>query len=155
MHAIAAPRRAESRRTFIVVAFVVAALDLITKAWASAALIDGPVELPGPVDLQLGYNRGVAFGLLDSAPPALVMGLVAGVTAALGLAAWRGTLPRLPAALILGGATANLVDRLHGGSVVDLLHTGWWPTFNLADTFITVGVILLVFATITAPPTDP
>ena len=47
-------------------------------------------------------------------------------------------------ALIVAGGIANVVDRLEAGSVVDMLHAGWWPTFNLADVSIVVGVLLLV-----------
>ena len=65
-----------------------------------------------------------------------------------GLTAWRGVFPALPAGLMLGGAVANLLDRLIGGSVIDVLHTGWWPTFNAADSFITVGAGLLALSSL-------
>jgi signal peptidase II len=53
-------------------------------------------------------------------------------------------------ALIVAGGIANVVDRLEAGSVVDMLHTGWWPTFNLADVYITTGVALWLVTTIKA-----
>lgn len=46
--------------------------------------------------------------------------------------------------LLLGGALGNFIDRLDGRGVVDYLHTGWFPTFNLADAFVTIGVALLI-----------
>lgn len=56
--------------------------------------------------------------------------------------------PRLaaPAGLIAGGALANVADRATGGTVVDFLDIGRWPTFNLADVFLLTGIALLLFA---------
>lgn len=137
------------RRVLIAVAFTVIAVDLATKASASAALDANGVDLPGPLDLRLAYNRGVAFSLFNDAPAGATIAIAAAVTAVLAIAAWRGHLPTIPAGLILGGALANLLDRLQGGSVVDLLYTSWWPTFNLADAFLTIGVALLVVTSFT------
>ena len=47
-------------------------------------------------------------------------------------------------ASVLAGAIANLVDRLDDGVVTDYLHSGWWPTFNLADVFITIGAVAVL-----------
>ena len=44
---------------------------------------------------------------------------------------------------MIGGALANVVDRARDGVVTDYLHTGWWPTFNLADTFLVTGCIVM------------
>lgn len=132
------------RKALLLTAAVAVAVDAATKAWAAAALATGGVELPGPLDLRLAYNRGVAFGLFEDVPPAVTIAAIGVITVVLAAAAWRGALPVLPAGLVLGGAVANLVDRLADGRVVDLLHTGWWPTFNLADVFITVGSGLLL-----------
>ena len=137
-----------SRRVLVAVALAVIAVDLATKAWASAALDANGIDLPGPLDLRLAYNRGVAFSLLSDVPVSATIAITALATAVLAIAAWRGLLPSIPAGLILGGALANLLDRLQGGSVVDLLHTGWWPTFNLADAFLTIGVVLLLIASV-------
>ncbi|MEW1882897.1 signal peptidase II, partial [Rhodococcus sp. NPDC080181] len=49
-------------------------------------------------------------------------------------------------ALILAGALSNVLDRLVDGAVTDYFHTGWWPTFNLADIYITCGVVLMIGA---------
>jgi signal peptidase II len=57
-------------------------------------------------------------------------------------------LTRVALAAILGGAAANVIDRVPDGLVTDYLHTGWWPTFNLADTFIVLGAIALVATTL-------
>ncbi|HAS09045.1 MAG TPA: lipoprotein signal peptidase, partial [Acidimicrobiaceae bacterium] len=59
------------------------------------------------------------------------------------------------AGLLLGGAVANLVDRLIGGTVVDFLDLGWWPSFNLADVALVVGCGLLVVDSLREPATGP
>jgi signal peptidase II len=54
--------------------------------------------------------------------------------------------PLFPVALglLIGGSVSNLVDRIRNGYVTDFIHLSHWPTFNLADTFIVIGVLLLV-----------
>ena len=54
--------------------------------------------------------------------------------------------PAIPAGLglLIGGSVSNLVDRIRNGYVTDFIHLSHWPTFNLADTFIVIGVLLLV-----------
>jgi signal peptidase II len=130
-------------------AALVAAVDLSAKAWAVTALQGDRVVPAGPVDLRLAYNPGVAFSVGAGAPTWLVLTVTALVTAAVAVVAWRTaaapTRGRLAAfALVLGGAVANLVDRAGDGVVTDYLHSGWFPTFNLADTAIVTGAALLV-----------
>jgi signal peptidase II len=129
---------------FAALALAVAAVDLASKAWASRALRNQPKDLPGPLDLRLGYNRGIAFSFLTEVPIAVIVIVTSLVAVALVVAAARGSAPLLPAGLILGGALGNLVDRTHNGSVVDMLHTSFWPTFNLADVAICAGAALWV-----------
>lgn len=129
------------RPTVIVWVVVLVAVDLASKVWAVGNLDDAPVVLPGPVDLQLGYNSGTAFGLFSNVPSLVIVVVTSAVAAALARAWWRGRTPTGPVALIIAGAVANAIDRVEGGSVVDMLHTGWWPTFNVADVYITTGVV--------------
>lgn len=131
---------------------VLIGVDLGLKVWASSALRTRPIALPGPVDLQLAYNNGVAFGRLGGVPPAAIIAATLLITVGVWVVAVRGALPRMPAVLIASGATANVLDRFEAGSVVDLFHTGWWPTFNLADVYITAGAVLLVLASLRAGP---
>ncbi|MFE2958432.1 signal peptidase II [Nocardia tengchongensis] len=129
-----------------------AATDLAIKAWATTALPGAFVEA-GPVDLRLAFNPGAAFSIAADAPAWVLLTVTGVITlavaVAVAVAGWR-TAPtarltwRLGLAAILGGASANLLDRLPDGVVTDYLHTGWWPTFNLADTFIVVGAATLV-----------
>jgi signal peptidase II len=139
---------------------LVAATDLGVKAWAVNGLQDRVISL-GVVDLRLAYNPGVAFSVGAGAPAWLVLTVTAIVTAAVGVVAWRtaaaSTNVRLATlALVLGGATANLADRAADGVVTDYLHSGWFPTFNLADTAIVTGAALLVLSTLQQPaPATP
>lgn len=140
------PRRTSRQiGSMLAAVVVVAGSDLGLKIWATEALADGPVSLPGPLDLKLSRNSGVAFGLLDGIHPSVLIALTALVAVVL-LGAWhRGATPLVPSAMIVGGAGANVLDRIDGGSVVDMFYTGWWPTFNLADVFIVTGVGLWLF----------
>lgn len=139
------------RRTMVAWIAALTTIDLATKIWATATLDDKPITLPGPIDLQLSYNNGTAFGLFTNIPPLLITAATLTIALALLTAAWNGRTPTGPAALIIAGALANTIDRLEAGSVVDMLHTGWWPTFNVADIFITTGV---AWWAITATNTD-
>lgn len=128
------------------------ALDTASKTAAVAWLADGPVELGPLLTLRLVHNSGVAFGIGAAAPAAVVLALTAAVAALIGVMAWRGGLGGpLPAGLIVGGALANVADRATGGSVVDFLDVGRWPTFNLADVFLVTGIAMLV---LTAGPDE-
>lgn len=145
--------------TFAIAGLVIL-LDQASKAVA-AALILQPIKVTGFFNLVLTHNTGVSFGLFSgqAAWRAWLLSLLAlAVTA--GLLYWarnegRGLL-RLAIGLIAGGAVGNVLDRLLGPilgllerpGVVDFLDfhlAGWhWPAFNLADSAITVGVILLI-----------
>lgn len=138
------------------VAAVALAFDVIAKMVGVSMLADGPVNLPGPLDLRLVYNSGVAFGAGSGLPVGLVIGATAAVTILLAVMVWRGGFPPLAGGLILGGAIANVVDRIGDGVVIDVFDLGWWPTFNLADVWITLGVgaVLLVATRVPAEPSE-
>lgn len=136
-----------SRWHLVVVAIAAASVDLLSKVIASRVLVERDVQLPGPLDLSLAHNSGVAFSLGVGVPPWVLVVLAAGIATVVAAAAWKGQLASgVAAGLVIGGAAANIVDRLEGGTVVDMLHTGWWPTFNLADVWIVTGCALLVLA---------
>lgn len=134
------------------VAVAVVVADQLTKWWALRALADGPIDL-GPVRLAVTRNRGAAFGLGAGFFPLIVAGAVVAVV----LLAGSGRVVRRPVVavavgLVLGGAVGNLIDRLVRspgwlrGSVVDFVDLRWWPVFNLADSAITVGCLVLLLA---------
>jgi signal peptidase II len=133
------------------------ALDLATKAWvlANLPLGGGFTVIPGFFDITHVHNPGGAFGFLAGLGAEVRMLLfVAVALAAIALVLvfyWQTpTAERATAfglALVLGGAVGNLVDRLRFGVVVDFLdvYAGelHWPAFNVADSAITVGVVLI------------
>lgn len=141
-------------------------LDALTKAWTQKALaLYQPVPLAGQfVRLTLGYNTGVAFGLLAQHGPWLI---IVNGPIIVGLAFWllwalrTGALPSAaawPAGLVLGGALGNFVDRWPDGRVTDFLDVGVgttrWPAFNVADSCIVVGLALLLWLAHTTPHTE-
>ena len=90
-------------------------------------------------------NQGVAFGLAGDVSPVLIGAAIAGaLLALLAFLALRGEadpLIWLPAGLLVGGALGNLADRVRDGAVTDFIDSARWPTFNLADVAIVVGVV--------------
>ena len=144
------------------VAVAVAAMDLLVKQVAAGTLAgQGTVDLPGPLDLRLLFNPGAAFGLGAALPAAAVVAVTGLVIAGLVVYAWHaaptmGRAGRAGLAVLLGGALGNVLDRGVDGVVTDYLHTGWWPTFNLADVAIVTGVGLMLLGLLRQPPgTDP
>ncbi|MFF5035619.1 signal peptidase II [Nocardia salmonicida] len=133
-------------------AAALAGIDLAVKAWAQSALDGSPIEA-GPVDLRLAFNPGAAFSIAADAPSWVMLSITTLITTAVAVGGWvvapRANLfTRVALAAILGGAAANVIDRAPDGLVTDYLHTGWWPTFNLADTFIVLGAIALIITTL-------
>jgi len=135
----------------LAVALAVAALvvlaDQVTKSVAVSHLAR-PTHVIGPFGLALSYNSGSAFSLF-AGHSALVIVVAIGLVVALVVGAcWTSrTSVAVALGLVLGGALGNLTDRAlrgHHGQVVDFITFPHWPTFNVADSCITVGVLLLV-----------
>ena len=143
---------------------LVVVLDQVTK-WLAEAMLDPyqPVPLAPLLNFTLMYNEGAAFSFLSDAGGwqrwflagfALVMSVV--------LVIWLlrlGSGERLLAAalsLVTGGAVGNLIDRIHTGRVVDFIDVyvrDWhWPAFNVADSAITIGVVLLFLSSFREGP---
>lgn len=136
-------RPAHFRSILCAVALTALALDLGSKA-AAVRWLDEPIDLR-ILTLRVVRNPGIAFGLGSSAPSWLVLAIVSAVATFVLVASFRGALGgAVPAGLVAGGAVANVVDRTHGGTVVDIFDLGWWPTFNLADAFIVIGAALML-----------
>ena len=131
-------------------------LDGLTKIWAEQSLdLHQPVPVVGNLfRFTLGYNTGVAFGLFANGGPWPL--ILTGIIIVMLLlwfakALYSGQFPTWaawPIGLLLGGAIGNFADRLPDGRVTDFLDVGLgtarWPTFNLADSFILIGVGLLM-----------
>ncbi|WP_456405651.1 signal peptidase II [Thiolapillus sp.] len=136
----------------------VLALDQLTKLWVLATFQPYEVLPVLPVfNLTLVFNTGAAFSFLSDAggwQRWFFIGLTGLVSIALLL--WLTRLRQherftaIALSMILGGALGNLVDRVRLGKVVDFLDFYWrqwhWPAFNVADSAITVGVAILLFA---------
>jgi signal peptidase II len=141
-------------RTGLALAIVlgVVALDVLTKVWAVHELADGPVSIIGDtVDFRLARNTGGAFSLFQAFTPLLaVLAVVVAFFLVRAVRRADDTLLLVALSLVLGGALGNLIDRVFRapgfmrGGVIDFVHLSEWPTFNVADSAVTIGAILLV-----------
>jgi signal peptidase II len=135
-------------------AVIVLALDQVAKHWAVTRLSpEGSpgIHVVGSLWFRLAFNSGMSFSLGTGMGP--VVGLIA--LAIIGVLFWlsRSIHSRVQLVLVgvvMGGAAGNLCDRLFragdgflGGHVVDFVYLRWWPTFNVADSAIVVGGIIL------------
>jgi signal peptidase II len=143
----AAPSRRGAWARAAVVLIVVLAADQIVKALVTDGLLRGEQrDLLGPLKLVNTRNTGVAFGQLQDG------GIVVSLVIALALGALLVYFTRnagrplvwLPTGMLLGGALGNIVDRVREGAVIDYLKLPHWPAFNVADSAITVGVVILL-----------
>ncbi|MEA2365378.1 MAG: signal peptidase [Thermoleophilaceae bacterium] len=129
-------------------AALVVAIDQGTKQ-----LIDSKIERGDSVNVFFGLdltntrNTGVAFGALEGA--GLIVAILIGVSLALlvGYFFVNRRMPWLwlPVGLLLGGAVGNLIDRAREGAVIDFIDPVAWPAFNVADSCIVVGVLILLW----------
>jgi signal peptidase II len=140
-----------------ITAAVVFGIDWVSKEAIESSIQPGEEHrfLPG-IQLVHTSNPGVAFGLFPKAGVAMTVAVAAIVIALLLIFARRSRsrLIWLPIGLVIGGALGNVVDRIRHGVVTDFIKLPLgWPPFNLADTAITVGVVLLVL--LASAPSDP
>ena len=146
--------RADLVRGVLVCAAVVA-LDQASKAVVVAEVARGEqVEVLPFLDIANSRNSGVAFGLADGVSPAIIgagLVLLLGLIAYLGARTSSGWAVWLAGGMVIGGAVSNLIDRVNRGSVVDFIDFSFWPTFNVADMAIVIGVGLLVLAPLREP----
>jgi len=136
------------------VALAAAFADQLTKhVVASQLQLDDSVKVIGPLSIHHVQNSGIAFGLFASATFVVIVLTTAAVVWMLWFFARSGQRhPVLPVALglVIGGSVSNLIDRVRLGHVTDFLDLRWWPAFNLADTFICVGVGILLLTLVAA-----
>ncbi len=136
----------------VAIAAVVA--DQVTKQIVVRELAFGEsVHVAGPLSIHHVRNSGIAFGLFSTWATAVTVLTACAIAWMLGYFAKAGARhPIFPVALglLVGGSVANLVDRLRLGHVTDFLDLRFWPAFNLADTFIVVGVGILLTVLVSA-----
>jgi signal peptidase II len=134
---------------------VTVGLDQLTKQIAIASVERGEtVNVFLGIDIVNTRNSGVAFGALQGGSGVLIGILIAvAVTALLAYFAANAGQPWLwlPAGMLLGGAVGNLIDRVREGAVIDFIDPLAWPAFNLADAFIVIGVLVLLYVVETRP----
>ncbi|HEY9314137.1 signal peptidase II [Williamsia sp.] len=151
------PARPKVWVTLVAVAAAIIIADLVTKIIAVAVIKPGePIEIIGDtITFKLVRNSGAAFSMatgytwvLTIVALAVVVGIVR-YSSRLGSIWWA-----IGLGLVLGGAVGNLIDRLFRspgvlrGHVVDFVSVGWWPVFNIADSAVVCGAILLVGLTL-------
>lgn len=142
-------------RLGLIIAAITIVLDQLSKWWIVFDVMNPPKVIPvfPSFNLVMGWNRGVSFGMFDSDSPLnqwLLIALALVVVAV--LLVWmkraENKLMGVSLGLIVGGAIGNVIDRIHFGAVADFLDFYYgsyhWPAFNVADTGITVGAVVLV-----------
>jgi signal peptidase II len=136
----------------IVLAAVVA--DQVTKHVVASNLSLGEaLHVVGPFSIRHVQNSGIAFGLFSNATAAVIVVTTIAIGWMLAYFARSGARhPVLPVALglVIGGSVSNLADRVRLGFVTDFLDFRYWPAFNLADSFIVIGVGILLAALLLA-----
>ena len=147
-----------SRRTRLVIAAGVVVLDQAVKAAVRGRLTlhESVTVIPGFFDLTRVHNTGAAYGFLNGVDFPFKTALLAcvAIAALIGLAVYSETLDRTQVltqtglTLVIGGAAGNLIDRVSVGYVLDFvdLYRGDWHfwAFNVADSAITIGVVLMI-----------
>jgi signal peptidase II len=133
---------------FYTIVIAVFGLDQISKEVIRRQLpLYGSWPEEGFLRIVHGLNTGSAFGLFSGFTSLLIIASIVGIGVVLYYfqqqkitVIWY----RLSIGLVVGGALGNLADRLKDGAVVDFISVGWWPAFNVADSSISVGMVLLI-----------
>lgn len=139
--------------------FATVIIDQLLKSYIRSmmALHDSITVIPGFFNITYGTNPGAAFGFLAKAPPAfrtlflILVSIVAIVLILYFIVKNKATdnLLTLSLSFIMGGAIGNLVDRVRAGEVTDFLDFSLasyhWPAFNMADSFISIGAVILIY----------
>jgi signal peptidase II len=131
---------------------VVVAADLLTKRYAALNFAGNPVEvIPGFFGFTYVENPGGAFGMFQNGGVVIgVAAMVITVVVLIAMARERPTVETVALGFVVGGAVGNLVDRfargdgLIDGPVIDWIELWFIPTFNLADTAVTIAVVILL-----------
>lgn len=140
-------------------AVVVVALDQLGKYgilqhFGEAGCVDRREPVTSFLDLVLTCNRGMSFGLFNTGPGLSVPLFSIAAIAIVAILVWwlsrvQSELLATAIGLIIGGAIGNVIDRVRFGGVIDFLyfHLGswYWPAFNLADSAICIGVVIMLF----------
>ncbi len=134
---------------FFGVVAAVLVLDQLLKSYVTASLDRGDYwpSKAWPIRITYTENTGAAFGILKNQGAFLIATTLIGLGAIVAYYLYppfEHGLLRFAMSLMLRGAVGNLVDRVRQGYVVDFIHTDFWPTFNAADSCISIGMVILV-----------
>jgi len=151
--------RKATRRLWLLVATIVV-VDQLSKHWALNRLSGGrTIDIVGSLRFNLAFNKGMAFSQATGAGPIIgALGFVVIIGIVLWLRRSAQGLAAIAAGMIVGGAIGNLVDRLLRGdawlrgAVVDFVDLQWFPIFNVADSAISVGAMLMIIASFRKTP---
>ncbi len=132
------------------IAFGILLVDQLSKYLVHLKLVPGesiPI-IKGVFHISLIHNTGCAFGMFQH--QAAILMILSILTIAMILIFYRQAaglecILQVGVGLLLGGASGNLVDRLRSGYVIDFLDFKVWPVFNLADSAVTIGVVLILW----------
>lgn len=120
--------------------------DQITK-WLASENLEQPFQLFSGVSFEYAENTGVAFSL----PIPYVILIPFSILMVVGIFFYahkhlkmEHPLAMIAIGFLTGGAIGNIIDRILRGFVIDFIKVGWWPTFNLADSFLVIGIFLLI-----------
>jgi signal peptidase II len=132
----------------LAIAGLVVAVDQATKQLAATNIARGDqVALIPGLDLTSTRNTGVAFGAFEGG--GVIVAVLIGISLTLLVSYFAANRERpwlwLPVGMLLGGALGNLADRAREGAVIDFIDPVAWPAFNVADSCIVVGVVLLLW----------
>ncbi len=115
-------------------------------------LVNEPIHVFSDIfTIVLRLNEGIAFSLPIPpmiTTPLLIFIIIGGTILAYFHFNWENKLASLSFSLIFAGATGNLIDRIFHGKVIDFIKIYWWPVFNTADIFITIGAGLIMYGMI-------
>jgi signal peptidase II len=136
---------------FVAAAAVIIVADQLSKGWIRAHAGEAPIFQAGIFRIIFVQNTGSSFGLFQDQNFVLTIIAVCGIVLILAVTAivtWRYSqidtwIIKLTLGMLLGGTAGNLIDRLARGYVTDFIDIGPWPTFNVADSSMVVGVITL------------
>jgi len=126
---------------------IVIALDQLTKHTIGTSIAPGTSRtvIPGVLHLVYERNTGIAFSELSGSGTLVYLPIAVALISVIAFLLARPDRPWLwlPAGMLVGGALGNLIDRVASGSVIDFIKLPDWPAFNVADSSITVGVVVL------------
>lgn len=130
--------------------------DQLTKVWVRSYEEGEVICQFGFIELTHVQNTGASFGIFKGHSSTLMIVDIVGIVVLLAMALYLyRRLPYLVTllnaiafSLIMGGTVGNLIDRIRLEHVTDFIDVGFWPVFNVADSAITIGVVLLVFSLI-------